>query len=268
MTFITRDGVRLAYADTDPGNIDRPSLLLLHGWCHERTSMAAQAAAFRNTHRVVSVDLRGFGESDAPQQEYTMEAYADDVAWLCEQLKLVKPVVVGHSMGGNIALELSLHHPHVPRAIVLLDTIVFPPPELAALVDQMVAAVSGTEYVAMANTILGSISLPSDTATRRQLTDALHAPHHVVLSAFRHHNTPRSGQEAASAWKRPIAYIAAASKPLADLTELQRVAPQLQTARVLGVGHFFPQEDPAQCNAMIARFFRLLNTAMETEGSQ
>ena len=68
--------------------------------------MVPQFDYFGRTHRVVAVDLRGHGASDKPMQEYTVAGFADDLAWLCDQLGVVKPVVVGHSMGGNVAFEL------------------------------------------------------------------------------------------------------------------------------------------------------------------
>ena len=267
MQSLVRDGVSLAYADSDPDGVSRPCMLLIHGWCGDHTLMIAQAKSFSISHRVISVDLRGYGESDAPEQEYSMAAFANDVAWLCEQLKLVKPVVVGHSMGGNVALELAAHHAHIPLAVVLVDTLLFPSPELKAGLSQMVAGVSGDDYVAVANGILKSLCLPSDSFGQRvQPTDSLHAPHHVILSSLRHHTTEYSGAEAAAACKLPLAYIAAASNPLANLAELRRVAPQLQTGSVLGAGHFCAQEDPAQVNAMIERFVHLLSTPKETNG--
>jgi pimeloyl-ACP methyl ester carboxylesterase len=54
---------------------------------------------FGRTHRVVAVDLRGHGASDKPVQDYTIVGFADDLTWPRERLDLVKPVVVGHSMG-------------------------------------------------------------------------------------------------------------------------------------------------------------------------
>jgi pimeloyl-ACP methyl ester carboxylesterase len=61
--------------------------------------LASQFDYFGRTHRVVAVDLRGHGASDKPMREYTVAGFADDLAWLCDQLGVVKPVVVGHSMG-------------------------------------------------------------------------------------------------------------------------------------------------------------------------
>ena len=99
MLTLLRDGVRLAYDDTDPSNCSHPSLLLIHGWCGDRTALSPQLTAFRASHRVIAVDLRGFGDSDAPAGEYTMASFADDLAYMCGQLHLSRPLVVGHSMG-------------------------------------------------------------------------------------------------------------------------------------------------------------------------
>jgi pimeloyl-ACP methyl ester carboxylesterase len=96
MQLIDKDGVTFAYEDGNPG---RPPMLLVHGWGCDHTSLGAQAEVFTKSHRVVSVDLRGHGKSDAPEQDYTMAAFADDLAWLCGKLGLIKPIVIGHSMG-------------------------------------------------------------------------------------------------------------------------------------------------------------------------
>jgi pimeloyl-ACP methyl ester carboxylesterase len=48
-----------------------------------------------------------------------MAAFADDLAWLCSELGVIKPIVVGHSMGGNVALEFAARYPEIPKSIVL-----------------------------------------------------------------------------------------------------------------------------------------------------
>ena len=68
----------------------------------------------------------GHGESDKPQQEYTPAGFADDLAWICGQLRVEKPVVVGHSMGGHVAFELARQHPDLPAAIVAVDSAIIP----------------------------------------------------------------------------------------------------------------------------------------------
>jgi pimeloyl-ACP methyl ester carboxylesterase len=98
MHFLSKNDIALAYEDT---NTALPPLVLLHGCGLDHGSLTNQTAFFSRSHRVISVDLRGHGESDAPHQEYSMAAFADDLAWLCTELALVKPTVVGHSMGAT-----------------------------------------------------------------------------------------------------------------------------------------------------------------------
>jgi pimeloyl-ACP methyl ester carboxylesterase len=97
--FVERDGVRLAYSD---GEADLSPMLLVHGCGLDHRSFSAQAEFFRKSYRVISVDLRGHGASEAPHQDYTMTVFEDDLAWLCAELGLRKPIIVGHSMGGSV----------------------------------------------------------------------------------------------------------------------------------------------------------------------
>jgi pimeloyl-ACP methyl ester carboxylesterase len=59
-----------------------------------------------------------------------MQLFADDLAWMCAQLGLEKPVVIGHSMGGVVAL--ALRYPELPSAIVMIDAPVVRPAEGSA----------------------------------------------------------------------------------------------------------------------------------------
>ncbi len=72
--------------------------------------------------RVVAVDNRGAGRSDKPDIPYSVEMMADDVAGLMTALGLGPAFVLGHSMGGRIALTLALRHPELVRGLVLVST--------------------------------------------------------------------------------------------------------------------------------------------------
>ena len=78
MPTIVHQGIRLAYEDRGAG---KPAFVFVHGWTCNHTFFAPQAAHFAQRHRVVSVDLRGHGESDKPQGPYPIAAYADDLAY-------------------------------------------------------------------------------------------------------------------------------------------------------------------------------------------
>src|SRR5262245_13188646 len=124
MRSISRDGVALCYEEAAG---DGPPVLLVHGWCCDHSHFAPQFDHFAAMgHHVLAVDLRGHGQSDKPHQDYTMLGFADDLAWLCRELDLVKPLVIGHSMGGIATFELAGRFPDLPSAIVLVDSSVAP----------------------------------------------------------------------------------------------------------------------------------------------
>ena len=104
MPTIVRDGITLAYEERGNGS---PAFVFVHGWTCNRSFFAPQAEHFAPRHRVVSVDLRGHGDSDKPQGAYPISAYADDLAFLIDKLSLGRVIAVGHSMGGITVLQLA-----------------------------------------------------------------------------------------------------------------------------------------------------------------
>ena len=144
MPTTRRNGASLFYGDFGVGD---PPIVLVHG-IGNHTPFARQIEHFRRAHRVIAPDLPGFGQSEAPPgRQAGIEEFSDDVTWLCDELELRAPVIVGHSMGGAIAFEVAAARPDLPSAIVLLDPIPIVP--LPALRDQraaLLAALEGPHY--------------------------------------------------------------------------------------------------------------------------
>ena len=87
--------------------------MFVHGWCCDHTFFAPQYEHFDARGSVTTYDLRGCGRSDRPE-DYEIATLADDLAWLCTELEISKPVVVGHSLGGVVGLELAARHSSLP----------------------------------------------------------------------------------------------------------------------------------------------------------
>jgi 3-oxoadipate enol-lactonase len=87
-------------------------LVLLHGYPFDHTIWQAVIPTMAEKARVIVPDLRGHGRTDAPEGIYTMRQVADDVAALLDALKISRAVVVGHSMGGYVALAFAQAYPH------------------------------------------------------------------------------------------------------------------------------------------------------------
>jgi pimeloyl-ACP methyl ester carboxylesterase len=253
MQSLTRDGVKLFFEEAGSGD---PPLLLVHGWTCDHTYMAPQFEHFRRAHRVIAVDLRGHGLSDKPKQEYTMTAFADDLVWLCNQLGVKKPVVIGHSMGGVIAVELAARFPDVPAALIALDSPLLPPQELrsaAAQVREMLWTANYRE--AQRKFVADMLFLPTDDPRRKvQIVEAMSsAPQHVMASAFENTTFRYDSAAAIVACKVPF-LVLIASQPLSDLARLRELCPHAIIGQTVGAGHFHQLEVPEQVNAMIERF--------------
>src|ERR1700676_2448666 len=123
MKRLYRDNVAFAYEDVGSGS---QPFLFVHGWTCNHNFFAPQIEYFSRFHRVIAADLCGHGASDAPQRKYTVPEFADDLAWLCGELGVERAVLVGHSMGGLIALQLAETHQGRSRGFRLL-VLVFSP---------------------------------------------------------------------------------------------------------------------------------------------
>jgi pimeloyl-ACP methyl ester carboxylesterase len=264
--LLNRDGVRLAHVEAGPDKPTDPPLVFIHGWIGDHRALLPQITYFARTRRVVAIHLRGHGDSDSPHQDYTMAGFADDVAWQCHQLGLRKPLVVGHSLGGAIALELAGRHVDLPSGIVMIDTIVFPPASFMEPARKMAEVFSGPDFLGAARGQAVELYLDyvdvDDRARKERLLapiyDAhLKTPQHVAVSTFVNLLNGYDAMPAAEACRVPVAYVSAAVPMIEqgrDLERFQAACPQLIVAKTLGAGHFSPLEVPDQINAMIARF--------------
>src|SRR5260370_14890319 len=258
MQLIEKDGVTLAYEDINAG---LPPMLLVQGWGCDHASLDAQAEFFANSHRVVSVDRRGHGKSDAPEQDYTMAAFADDLAWFCEKLRLIKPIVIGHSMGGNIVLELAARYPEVPASIVLLNSFVFMPQAILDMQKAVLDGIRGSGYVAAYRESTSRLFIPTDDGPKKEHFLASHprAPQHVLTSTFVNHVTEYDGTSAAAGCRVSVAHIGDVTTAIShsDLAYFQKLTPHLTLPLPLATAHFSPLTLPDQINAMVARFVAL-----------
>ena len=108
----TADGLTMQFEVIGQG---RP-VVLIHGWCGNGEQWAATASALARSYRVYSVDLVGHGASAAQARtRWTIASYGDDVARLLEREGLREAVLIGHSMGGPVALEAAVRAPDRDR---------------------------------------------------------------------------------------------------------------------------------------------------------
>jgi pimeloyl-ACP methyl ester carboxylesterase len=266
MPFVMIDGVNLYFEEAGAGD---PPMLLVHGWACNLTHLEHQAMHFASTHRVVSVDLRGHGRSGTRSGEYTMASFADDVADLCRAVALDRPVVVGHSMGGAIALELAARHPEAVRAAVMLDSAVLWPEALTAPLADFIAALRTPAFLQAQQDFVATMCFTPDDDVRvkeRVLAEMSTCPQEVMVSSFEQLFAWDAAAAAVGA-KVPVLFIAA-HVVAPDMVRFKELCPQLVTGQTVGAGHFNQLLVPDQVNSMVDRFVRLVvadPTALDRE---
>ncbi len=110
--------VDLAYSEAGHG----PPLVLLHGLGSSANDWPLQLPIFTQRYRTVAVDLRGHGQSPRPAGPYRIEQMAADVAQLLARLNAHPAHVLGISLGGAVAQQLTLDFPQLVRSLVLVNT--------------------------------------------------------------------------------------------------------------------------------------------------
>ncbi len=130
MDLVLPTGVRLCV--DQHGDPAAPTLLFLHGLSSSRTSWHRvvahlEAAIAAGTLRVINVDLRGHGDSASggSVEDYRADCYAADIAAVIEELGAAPAMVVGHSLGGVVAMSLATGRPDLVRAVLLEDPPLF-----------------------------------------------------------------------------------------------------------------------------------------------
>ncbi|MFD3337093.1 alpha/beta fold hydrolase [Streptomyces sp. NPDC058700] len=115
---VERDGVRLSCRDWSGSG---PPVVLLHGLTGHAGEWDTLAQALSPRYRVVAVDQRGHGASERLPHEVSRAAYVADVLAVIDQLDLRRPVLAGQSLGGHTAMLTAAAHPHLVRALILIE---------------------------------------------------------------------------------------------------------------------------------------------------
>ena len=248
------DGVAIHYTVAGKGE---PALVFIHCWGCNSNFFENQVAEFSKTHRVVTIDLPGHGESGSNRKNWSVESYGDDVKTVVTKLDLKRVVLVGSSMGGPIALEASKRLTGRVVGIVPVDTLQNVEQKLSAeqvdgVLKQMQADYKGAT-TGLLNQFFFSSTTPDAVKTRvineavsRQPETAL-----AILKAIFSYDPALALREV----KVPIKAINSDLNPT-NLEVNRKYAPQFDVVVIKGTGHYPMLEDPARFNQMLAEILK------------
>jgi len=118
MKQIIYKNTAISYSDIGTGT----AVVLLHGFLENKTMWKDLAPKLAEKNRVISIDLLGHGDSDCLGYVHSMEENAEIVKAVLSNLKIRKTIIIGHSMGGYVALALAELYPQFIKGLVLLNS--------------------------------------------------------------------------------------------------------------------------------------------------
>lgn len=254
------DGIRLHVTEAGRG----PALLLLHGLSATHFNWEHTMAAFADRFRVIAPDLPGHGRSDKPDAPYTIDFFAGMMRSLGRELGLDEAVVIGNSLGGQIAIQMALDYPTFTRALVLAAP--------AGGFGQTINALSWS-IRATAGPRMLSVALPY--ALERCVYDPTRAEHierrRILAERIAHEDYPSFARAVLRAL---LGAIAAGRQPLHLITQptllvwgrndrlvalsgsrrVTQAVPHARLAVLERCGHIPMLEQPEQFNRLVADF--------------
>lgn len=278
----------ISYAVSGPPRPGARDLVLVHGWCCDGSLMASLRETLEADHRVVTVDLRGHGQSqdfeedgsvgagrsrpdaDRPaptgQVATTIREYAADVLAVCEAAGLIDPVVIGHSMGGLVALDTLARadspllrapgRPWQPAGAVLLDPAPIAREKGKEFWAVQVEPVSHDVCGDLRREFARSLVLPTDRANYDHAVEVMASVHPQVAAGGAQAMATYDGADALAHLALPTVVIHAASAER-GLEQLVPDRSLLTLGRTVGAGHFHHIEVPEQVVPMIRRWLEV-----------
>src|SRR5205085_5523540 len=116
--FAKSGDLRVHYKSLSEG---KTAVVFVHGWCCDHTVWREQAALLNGKVRVLAVDLPGYGQSDKPKVEYTMDLFAQGVDAVLRDAGVEQAVLAGHSMGTPVVRQFYRLFPGKTKALVFVD---------------------------------------------------------------------------------------------------------------------------------------------------
>jgi pimeloyl-ACP methyl ester carboxylesterase len=232
------------------------AVVFIHGWCCDHTVWRAQAAGLDGKVRMLFVDLPGYGKSDKPKVDYTMDVFAKGVEAVLRDAGVDKAVLAGHSMGTPVVRQFYRLFPGKTKALVFVDGALRPFTKDPAEADKFLSLFKEETFKETAPRFLKGMLTPATPAAAREHIERLvtGTDPRVAISSMR-------GMLDQKMWKDdpvkvPAQALMAKSPFWTDDYKkfVKKLVPDLDYREFDGVGHFLFMEKPKEINAALAEF--------------
>jgi pimeloyl-ACP methyl ester carboxylesterase len=264
---IAPDGTHVQYHVYGSGE---PAVVLIHGWSCDSNYWREQIPLLKSKHTVITVDLAGHGGTDANRTDWSMERFGQDVAAAVAAVPNRQLILVGHSMGGPVAIEAARQLKGRVIGIIGVDTFktIGAPLPSAAQLDSIIRPFEANFIGHTREVVAKHFFAPGgDPQLAQKIAyDMSLSPPKVAIPAMR----AVLSYDFAAPLKEIEAPIVAINSDLGEpVNELRirKVLPKFRAVVIPGAGHFLMMEDPARFNAALETEVQALIAAHPAAGS-
>lgn len=248
------DGVRLHAEVSGSGS----PLILMHGWGCDHTTVRSIAATAALTNRVYNIDFPGFGSSPEPDDVWDIERYTRMVEDFARSRGLERPVLVGHSFGGRVAILMASRTP--VSKVVLVDAAGIKPRRSLAYYYKVYSFKAAK---AVASLVLGKEKARKRIdAMRAKRGSSDYAQASPKMRAIMSKVVNRDLSDRLPLIKAPTLLIWGendTATPVADARKMARLIPDAGLVSFAGCGHYSFLDNPGQFRAVLSSFLNSSN---------
>jgi pimeloyl-ACP methyl ester carboxylesterase len=224
------------------------TIIFVHGWTCDESSWAGQVPAFDDDYRVVTLDLPGHGQSEAPGEGgFSMDLFAQAVEAVRAQVGADKVVLVGHSMGAAVIREYALDYPEHVAGLVAVDG----PLDMRPLANFPGFGPLTREF---RTGFIESMFVPTTSPELRAkiLAMMLAPPEATAAGAMAAMFDPKNQSE--EKITAPALSVFAGTSNFANSEATRELVPDWASEQFAGTGHFLMMEQPERFNAALRAF--------------
>lgn len=240
-----------------------PPLIILHGLLGSLDNWVPHAKVLAGNFQVCLLDLRNHGHSPH-HAEFNYEVLAADVAEFIQQQKLGPVRLLGHSMGGKVAMRFAQLHPDLTRGLVIADMAPREYPSRYASILDAMHALDLTQFHQRSEVETALAAVAPEKGIRQFLlknlgrdeTGKLRWKPNVAALRANYHQV-RSGLPPESRYDGPTLFVRGGNSDYirdADVALIQQIFPQAEVQTLAGVGHWLHAEAPEQFIQIISNF--------------
>ncbi len=261
--YVETNGVRLHYLEYGHGE---PAIVVLPGITSPAITWEFVAEELAGDARLLILDIRGRGLSDAPEAGYALTDYAADAAGFIEALGMERPIVLGHSMGARIAVALGALRPEVVGGLIVVDPPLtgpgrapYPTP-LESFRQQLHEAYQGTSV----KDVLRFYPRWSEREAEIRAQWLPTCAEHAVVQTWEHFDT----EDFFGYWRQlraPLAFIYGEESPVVTpegLAEITAANPDAEVVGITDAGHMIPWENLSDFVTAVRGFVRAWTKAV------